>query len=327
MVFKKAIRTTGLLAVIFLLGLALSSCAAPAEDSAMDTMEIAKERHDVYPSSPEEGIYDEWDTDSDFGAEVSNKEVMEPGAGRTGLRHVIRTGSIEITVKDTRMTVDEVRVLVSNAGGIISNSYIHETREGQYGARLTLRVPEKQFETVLGKLEELGKATNINTELEDVTMHYVDLESRLNNQKAQEKRLAEILNMAENVEEVLEVERELFRVRGEIESMSAQLTRLKDLVNYATLNLSVREETIATETISPQAFHNLGNRIMGTLIGSINFILNSASILIIIIAALLPVFILLALIGLAVWLIIRRRIKRKAAADNTGNTGNTDAGE
>lgn len=315
MVFKNVIRTTGLLVVIFVLGLALTSCAAPAEDSVR---EIGMDRYDEYPESPEEGIYDEWEADGEFGRDVTDKETMEPGAGRTGLRHVIRTGSIEVTVKNTKKTVEEVRIIVSNAGGIIGNSYIHETREGQYGARMTLRVPENQFETVLDKLESLGKATNINTELEDVTMHYVDLESRLNNQVAQEKRLAEILKMAENVEEVLEVERELFRVRGEIESMSAQFNRLKDLVNYATINISVREETIATETISPQAFHNLGERIMETLIGSINFILNSASILVIIIAALLPVIIILSLIGLVVWLIIRRRIKRKAAADNTG---------
>ncbi len=306
-------RKFALLTVLALLaglaGMLLSSCAAAdfmtTRDAAMD-YDYAEE----YAPAPEYGDYYDTADDGDYYAENSKEVVNGGGVGESRLRYIIRNGSINLSVKDTRETILEIRAMVEEAGGMISNSYVYEMREGQYAADLTLRVPEKRFEAIMDQLEEYGKATNVQTGLDDITMQYVDLESRLNNQKAQEARLVEILKMAETVEEVLEVERELSRVRGDIEAMTARLTTLKDQVSYATIHVSMREETIPTEQISPGAFDNLGERIMAALIGSINFILNAASILLVVFFALLPVMILFALIALIIWLIVRAIIKR-----------------
>ncbi len=300
MTAKKIALIVGMAILIGLTPLVLMSCAVSTEQDAMvvaprDRMEMVAEDKGMIEA--ERGPVEQ---------EVLDQEVGEPG-----LRHVIRRGSVDLAVKDTRAKVDDIREIVREADGIVSSSYIYEIREGQYGARMTLRIPEKHFEAVLDQLETLGKATNVQTELEDVTMQYVDLRSRLNNQIAQEKRLTEILEMAENVEEVLEVERELNRVRGEIESMSARLTQLEDQITFSTINVSLREETIPTGTVSPAPFQNLGERIMHSLYGSINFILNSVSLIILVFAAVIPVLIILALIGLVVWLLVRRSLRRK----------------
>lgn len=230
------------------------------------------------------------------------------------LRHVILTGSIELEIKDTRETIKEIREIVANSGGIVYSSSVYEVKEGQYGARMTLRVPQKNFDQVMSHLEVTGKASNVQTGMEDVTMQYIDLDSRLKNQKAQEERLIEILDMAETVEEVLEIERELYRVRGEIEYMTAQFTQLQDRIAFATINLTLREEAIPVEVISPGAFENFGSRIKETFIGSINFVLNAISFILIALAALLPVMVLLGLVALVIILIVRRATSKKKGA-------------
>ncbi len=312
MSFKRIIIITSSLMLFGLISLALFSCASPleyaSEEMDMDYAEIA----------PEEAA-------EDYMAEESGLITAEPEAPddsiRTtsnsdpSLRHVIRRGSIELTVSDTRDKLEEVQNIVREAEGLIANLYVYEIREGQYGARITVRVPNAKFDAVLKQLETLGKATNIQTELEDITMQYVDLESRLNNQKAQEERLTEILEMADTVEDVLEVEKELNRIRGEIEAMTARLNQLKDQVRFATINVSLQEETIPTDTVTTNPFHNLGPRISEAFIGSINFLLNVFSGLIIIFTALLPAFIVLLIIGVIIWVIVRRYIRKKGRPD------------
>ncbi len=312
---KKLLSSTVVILLAGLSVLILSSCASPLEYAYR---EVSQDSVDTAPGMPmEEYLLEEEYVQEELEMARSKPDSPDydpsaPGVGEPSLRHVIRRGSIDLSVSDTREKLQEVQKIVQDAEGLVSNLYVYEIREGQYGARATLRVPEASFEPVLEQLETLGKATNIQTELEDITMHYIDLESRLNNQKAQEERLTEILEMADTVEDVLEVEKELNRVRGEIESMSARLTSLKDQVTYATIDISLREEAIPTGTVSPHAFHNLGTRISEAFVGSINFILNAVSGLIILFTALIPALVVILAIGFIIWAIVRGRLKKRA---------------
>jgi len=297
-----------LVAVAVFAGILLASCAAPAYYMGTDDMVAEEAAMDAeYIYSNRSGVADA--PEVDFG-----KEMLDGRVGESSLRHVIRTGSIELTVTDPREKISEVRVIVENSEGMISSSNIYEIRDGQYGANLTLRIPNVNFDPVMEQLQALGRARNVQTGTDDVTMQYIDLQSRLNNQQAQEERLVEILEMAETVEDVLEVERELFRIRGEIETMTAQMNHLQDQVSYATIYLNIREETIPTGGISPGAFENLGGRIGEAFIGSINFVLNAVSIAIIAFSALLPILLVLGITVILIVLLARRLSRRKKAA-------------
>lgn len=299
-------RFTGLFLLTMVAALLLSSCAA------MDYATYDTDYAEYVPSAP---LAEEYLAEPAMGDYNSYRaRVEEMGTRPVEQRQVIRTGSIELTVRDTRETVREVREIVEEGEGIVGSSSVYEIREGQYGANMTLRIPEKNFDRILEQIQALGKAPSVQTSLDDVTMEYIDLQSRLDNQVAQEKRLVEILEMAESVEEVLEVERELYRVRGEIESMTATLTHLKDRIAYSTLYLTLRDESIPTETISPGAFENIGERFMHTLIGSINFLLSATSFFVLAFAALLPVLIIIFLLVLLLRYLLRRSARRKAAA-------------
>ncbi len=300
---KRIVLGTALLLIICLTGLLLTSCgAAGVLPSPQASYDYAEESSAPAPGG-DMAVFDEEQGYTDL-------KRVNGGVGDSTLRFVIRNGSIDLTVENTRETIKTIQTLVTAAEGIISYSNVYEFREGLYAANLTIRVPQDRFDAVMSQLEPLGKAANIQTGQDDVTMQYVDLESRLNNQKAQEARLVEILEMAENVEEVLEVERELFRVRGEIESMTSQFNYLKDQVSYSTINISLREEIIPTQTISPGAFDKFGERLLQAFVGGINFVFRAISSVAVALVALIPVFALLALIIYLI-ILISRKISRK----------------
>ncbi|MFO7952244.1 MAG: DUF4349 domain-containing protein [Bacillota bacterium] len=296
---KKGLLISTVIVLALTLGFSLISCSSagylePEESAVREDVDMVVEETEM----------------------AARKEPSPPGpvGEEAPQRHIIRRGSINLAVEDSRAKAEEIRDIVREIDGLIDSSSIYEIREGQYGARMTIRVPEESFEEVMGKLETLGKATDVRTELEDVTDRYIDLQSRLKNLEAQESRLTEILDMAETVEEVLEVEKELQRVRGEIESMSARLDQLKDQITYSTIDISLREEAVPTGAVSPYVFDNLGKRIAEAFTGGINFLLNAASMMIIVFSAIMPALIILAVIALVIWLLIRRQIRRKNAA-------------
>ncbi len=290
-----------------LTGLLLSSCGAASYMDSSDSGYGYDMAEESYAPSPEYAASDSFEGDVDV-KRISNGQV-----GEVAVRQVIRTGSIELAVRDTRAAIQEVREIVEQAEGLISYSYVYEMRENQYGAYLTLRIPSPHFDSIMSRLEDLGKSTNVQTGLSDVTMQYVDLESRLKNQQAQEARLVEILAMAETVEEVLQVEQELFRVRGEIESMTAQFNQLSDQITYSTIEVSLREETIPTEVISPGAFDNFGEKVKQAFVGSINFVLNAISFIVIALITLIPVLLIIGLFVLFMIWLVRKISKRNRA--------------
>jgi hypothetical protein len=288
---KRLGRLCLVLVLVGLAALLLTSCAADRAKEAVDS---------DYGEGPERYAPAGDQSAAEFAGTAAQKE-----------RHVIRTGSLELTVLDTRGTVNQIKGIVASADGIIGSAYIYELKDGLYAADLTLRVPAARFDPIMDQLQELGKAANIGQSNQDVTMPYVDMAARLKTLKAQEERLREILDMAVKIDEVLQVERELVRVRSEIEAMTAQFTYLQDQVAFSTISLRIKEEAIATQTISPAPFANLGTRVKEAFVRSINAVTTTIAGFIVLVATLLPVLVLVTLIALLIRFVTRRS-RRKA---------------
>ena len=310
----KRLKLFGILIILAVAGLLiLTSCAASgaskdaAPEAAYDQVAPAEPGYG-YPGA-------EGEAGSAVGvSRGSSVELRENTVGTSKARHVIRNGSLELTVTDTRETIKKVQQITGAAGGVISESQLYEFREGYFRADLTLRIPVNHFDAVLEQLQELGTNAHIHYGEEDVTMHYLDMEARLENLKAQEERLREILAMATTVEEILQVESELGRVRGDIESLTVQFNYLKDQVSFSTIRLHISEEVITTQKISQAPFANLGGRIKEAFVRSINFISSAIAGLIVVLSALLPVLVVLAVIAFVIWFIVNRVNRRKPPA-------------
>jgi hypothetical protein len=102
-----------------------------------------------------------------------------------------------------------------------------------------MRVPQPQFFTALERLESLGEVQGRNVGSQDVSEQFIDLEARLKSAQRQEQSLLSLLQKAQNVTEILTIERELTRIRGEIERVQGQLNFLQRRVELATITISL----------------------------------------------------------------------------------------
>jgi len=174
-------------------------------------------------------------------------------------RKVIRTGRIELVVgkyDDARAKLD---VLLATSGGYIDSTQVNHYQGSVSNATLVLRLPSATFGSILPKLRELGEITSESTAAADITAQYVDIDARLKSAKALEKRLLELAaERGGGVEAVLAVERELARVRAEIEGYEGNLRQWNDQIAMSTLTLTMSTQAPA---IAAAPSPGLGDRI------------------------------------------------------------------
>jgi hypothetical protein len=126
--------------------------------------------------------------------------------------------------------IEGARKLATGAGG-----YVVE----ESSTSIALRIPNERLDSVLASLTTLGKVTRKNVTARDVTAEYTDLEIRLDNARALEGRLKEILKQASTVAETLDVERELARVTLELDKLEGQKRLMNSQITFATLRLTL----------------------------------------------------------------------------------------
>ncbi|NLE97574.1 MAG: DUF4349 domain-containing protein [Propionibacterium sp.] len=174
-----------------------------------------------------------------------------------GDRMVIRSKTLRLEVGSTSDAVGTIReVAGKHSGGVTGMQVATDTGEWIYhydengypvgdGAALrgwvTVRVPTADFEAFVDEVSAIGTIKFQSEASDDVTQEHVDLSARLENLRAQEARLREFFEAADDVEDMLAIEKELGRVRGDIESLDAQVTFLERQAAMATVTVELVE--------------------------------------------------------------------------------------
>jgi hypothetical protein len=155
---------------------------------------------------------------------------------------LIRTGSASIEVDKLDPAILKVRQIASQLGGYIANSSIVGGRDQVRSATLEVKIPAARYDQAVGALGGIGKVESVNTSVEDVGEEFVDINARVANAKRLEERLVNLLaTRTGKLEDVLAVERELARVREEIERSEGRLRYLKTRAVISTLSVTVHE--------------------------------------------------------------------------------------
>jgi hypothetical protein len=164
-------------------------------------------------------------------------------------RKVIRTGRIDLVVEPATnanhaATWDAARAqidaLVAAAGGYVDSTQIQRDGNMVSEATIVVRIPAGTFDSILPKLRALGQVTSENTKAEDITDRFVDTEARLASDRQLETRLLQLATSRDgNLEQILGVERELARVRGEIEGYQGHLKEWSDQVAMSSLTIAI----------------------------------------------------------------------------------------
>lgn len=227
------------------------------------------------------------------GAEVTDMPAAQ--------RMIIHNATLELRADDPEEVIEHAVAIARAVSGHASGSETASDNGEVQHATATLRVPSDSFEETLQQLREHGELLHESVTGEDVTEQYMDLEARLHAQQTLEKRLLLLVAQASSVEETLEVERELARVRGNVESLDAQTRSLSNRAAMATIELRVYSPTArGSETLASTMADALDDS-RELLIGTLGAIVRMFGVV-------AP----LAALGLPILLVVRRRQRRAA---------------
>ncbi len=204
-------------------------------------------------------------------------------------RKIISNAYLQMEVNSAESAVNKITNITQAHGGFISSSSLSDVG-GRNNGQVTLRVPQTDFYPAIEEIEALGTVGSKQVSGQDVTGEFIDLDARLSNLKKQELRLQEILKTAVTVKDVLEIEHELERVRGEIESLTGRL-------NF--LNQSVEMSTITVSAVEPASFFSDGSGVADTLRQAAGGFIESLRGIIIFTGYIIPVLLFITLIFLA----------------------------
>jgi uncharacterized coiled-coil protein SlyX len=155
---------------------------------------------------------------------------------------IIRTGQAYIEVDKVDPAILKVRQLVAQAGGYITNSSISGGKDQIRQASIEIKIPNTKYDEAVGSLSSIGKVETVNSNAQDVGEEFVDVTARVANARRLEERLIDLLaRRTGKLDEVLRVERELARVREEIERYEGRLRYLTTRVAMSTLTITVHE--------------------------------------------------------------------------------------
>jgi len=155
---------------------------------------------------------------------------------------LVRSGAASVEVDSVDAAAARVRALATQLGGFVASTSLAAGRAQVRSATLEVKVPAARFDALVSGLAPLGRVETVNVTAEDVGEEFVDVAAREANGRRLESRLVDLLaQRAGRLGDVLAVERELARVREEIERYEGRLRFLRAHAATSTLAVTVHE--------------------------------------------------------------------------------------
>lgn len=219
--------------------------------------------------------------------------------------------TMDVSAETENLDEDLAQLLekITASGGYVESQRINGSSSGSYSrsAYLTVRVPADRLEDFMAEVDGMSNVTSSSRYVEDITLQYSDTEGRVKALETEQARLLELMEQAETVSDLLEIEGRLTEVRYQLENYASTLRLYDNQVDYATVSLSLRE----VEKYSPPEKQGFWEKIKTGLADSV---VNLGHTVVDVISWVIIDLPYLIILGLAAWLatfLIRRSIKKR----------------
>ena len=237
--------------LLALMSLSILSFACGGNDSPQDSSEEAIFSSNMAIDDAGDGRLARMDEAIEMEMEMAVSDAFEAEAEAKDLaletstaefqddqRDVISTASMSIEVDVVPEATASVRMIAETHGGFVEDLSTSGVGSRQ-SANITIRVPQDRFDAALEQLGRLGDVPSQRISSEDVTEEFIDLKARLNASTREEQSLLGLLERADSVADVLGIERELSRVRSQIERLQGQINFLQSRIDLSTIYISL----------------------------------------------------------------------------------------
>lgn len=224
-----------------------------------------------YEIDPEYGVETSTDAGAAGSTDSDSKGIAEVDTGKK----VIRNMSIRAETTDLNALDQAIQARVSELGGYIEsssidgsaiyddgyylgedgNTYYDTSYAAQSGnmrsyryAYYTIRIPAQHLDQFAEAIEDGANVLSHSTTTQDITSSYVDTDSRRKSLEEEQQVLNDMMQRAETVDEMIQIESQLSDVRYELENIRSQLKSMQDRVSYSTVNLDITEVKVLTDT-------------------------------------------------------------------------------
>lgn len=292
-----------------LLVLSFAACAKSADSEAMI-------ENGAYPEDSADQLYY---AESDIGGDLkytadssasSAGGAAEAPAEAAAEEKIIKTVELSVQTKEYEAYLAALTANVSSLGGYVENSTNHMgsyySSNSNRSSTYVVRIPADKLDEFLAGAEEKGKIIRKTERQENVTLEYVDLQSRINACKTERTTLTGLLEKAESLEDVLSIQERLSEVNYQIETYTAQMRVLENRIGYSTVNIDINEVERVTEE-KP----GIGTRIKNTFLDNVDELVDWMTDFVVNLVGGLPILLPVAAVIVAVILILRKIIRKR----------------
>ena len=260
---KRRQLTALALAVLMLLGLTACGASSQKTESAVEYNYAADMAPQEAPMAMEEMGYGELkgslNSNGSTAAEVPQQ------------RKWIVTMDITAETEDLDALLEALNGEIAELGGYVEGQNIYNgsayaTRRYR-SASLTVRIPAEQADQFADNVAGIANVVRSNKNLEDITLTYVSTESRVKALQTEEARLLELMEQAETMSDLLEIEGRLTDVRYELENYTSRLRVYDNQVDYATIYLNLEEVQEYTPVAERTVWQRITEGFAGNLKG------------------------------------------------------------
>ena len=192
-------------------------------------------------------------------------------------RKLIRTVSVDAETEELEPLLTAVDEMIAQLEGYVESREVYNgstySNRRYRNANLTIRIPAERADQLIAHVEGISNVVSSNETIEDVTLTYVDTETRVKALETERDRLLELMEQAQSLSEILEIESRLTEVRYQLESTASMLKTLENQVSYATVHLHISEvqeyTPVAEKTAWQRIAEGFGDSLEGIWDGAV----------------------------------------------------------